>query len=150
MVKVNPAPALPRGIRNNNPGNIRRIGKPPPWKGLSADQSADSAFLVFDAPLWGLRALARTLYTYWKSYDLKTVRGIIARWAPPEDDNDTGAYVAHVSAALKVRPDAPIGAIPETWVTLMRAIVRHENGVGDYYPIDLYWQAARLGLPEQK
>lgn len=148
-----PAPAggarrLPRGIRNNNPGNIRRIGTPTPWRGLSKDQSADPAFLVFDAPLWGLRALARTLHTYWDKYRLKTVRGIITRWAPPEDGNDTGAYVAQVAAALKVRPDAPIEAAPETWVALMRAIVRHENGVGDYYPIELYWEAAREGLPK--
>ncbi len=153
-VQSAPAPAggarrLPRGIRNNNPGNIRRIGKPPPWRGLSADQSADPAFLVFDAPLWGLRALARTLYTYWDKYRLKTVRSIITRYAPPVE-NDTGAYVAQVAAALNVRPDAPIAATPETWVALMRAIVRQENGVGDYYPIELYWEAARKGLPDQK
>lgn len=141
---------LPRGLRNNNPGNIRRIGKPPPWKGLSKDQSSDAEFLVFDAPLWGLRALGRTLHTYFDRYKLRTVRQIIARWAPPQDNNDTGAYVAAVAQGLNVRPDAPISCTPETWVALMRAIVRHENGRGDYYPIELYRQAAIAALPQQK
>lgn len=140
---------LPRGLRNNNPGNLRKIGKPPPWRGLSEDQS-DPDFLVFDAPLWGLRALGRTLHTYYDKYRLRSVRGMIARYAPPEDNNDTGAYVSAVAQALKVRPDAPVDLTTETLVALMRAIVRQENGVGDYYPIELYWEAARLALPPKK
>lgn len=140
--------ALPRGIRNHNPGNIRRDGKPPPWRGLAKDQ-ADPAFLIFDAPLWGLRALARTLFTYYFKYNLRTPRAIITRYAPPVE-NDTGAYVAQVADWMGVRPDAEIDTSLETWVKLMQGIVRHENGVGAYYPSDLYWEAAQKGRPEAK
>jgi len=40
-------PAIPRGIRNHNPGNIE---KGDPWQGLAADQSGDPRFAVFAAP----------------------------------------------------------------------------------------------------
>ena len=39
-----------RGIRNNNPGNIRKGEK---WKGLSPIQN-DSSFCVFKSPEYGI------------------------------------------------------------------------------------------------
>lgn len=116
----------PRGIRNNNPGNIERTADQ--WRGMSADQSADDRFAVFDAPVWGLRAMARILRRYIASGN-DTVREIINRWAPPVE-NDSGAYVNHVAQLLGLDPDTPIGA--EHLPTLMQAIVMHENGVQPY------------------
>ena len=69
--------ALPRGIRNNNPGNIER-GKDR-WLGMSADQSGDPRFLVFDKPEAGLRAIMRLLINYQERHDIKTVRDAINR-----------------------------------------------------------------------
>ena len=44
----------PRGIRNNNPGNIRRNGDP--WQGLAKDQT-DREFFTFQSAVYGIRAL---------------------------------------------------------------------------------------------
>lgn len=118
--------AIPRGIRNHNPGNIE---KGSPWQGLAEDQSADRRFCVFKAPEWGIRAIARILVAYQDKHKLKTVRGIINRWAPP-NENDTAAYVEHVAGKLGV--DARLGHVDvtdyETCRVLVEAIIRHENG----------------------
>lgn len=116
----------PRGIRNNNPGNIERSGVS--WKGMAADQSSDSRFVVFSSPEYGIRAMARVLKNYMaQGYD--TVQEIINRWAPPIE-NDTGAYVRAVASHLGVDPKAPIGTahIP----ALIEAIIQHENGQQPY------------------
>lgn len=134
---------LPRGIRNHNPGNIRRTATL--WRGMSADQSADPAFIVFQEPLWGLRALGRLLRTYYDIYQCRTVAAIIDRYAPPTENN-TAAYRAAVAAALRVSADQLLPRDVPTWIGLMQAIVRHENGIGDYYPPDLYRSAAELAL----
>src|SRR5574337_876096 len=80
-----------RGIRNNNPGNIRKSSEP--WRGLAAakDQK-DPAFFTFETPEWGIRAMAVILRTYQTKYGLRTIRAIIGRWAPSAE-NDTDAYV---------------------------------------------------------
>lgn len=114
-----------RGERNNNPGNIDRTATK--WQGQSADQP-DSRFVKFDAPEWGIRAIARTLFTYRDKHGLKTIRKIINRWAPPVE-NDTGAYVSAVANQVGVDPDVEIDLDnPVLLVRLVRAIIRHENG----------------------
>lgn len=119
---------LPRGIRNNNPGNIRRSRDP--WQGLARDQQ-DIAFFTFATMPDGVRAAARIFITYYDKYGLDTVRKVITRWAPPAE-NDTDAYVAAVSAALGVGSDDPID-LQEYAVLkpLLKAVFKHENG-GDY------------------
>jgi hypothetical protein len=69
-----------RGIRNNNPGNIRYTGTP--WQGLDEPKS-DGQFCRFANPCWGIRAIARTLITYQDKHGLNSVYQMIARWAPP-------------------------------------------------------------------
>ena len=46
---------LPRGIRNNNPLNIRRTAKDQ-WKGLRAQQT-DASFCQFESLEYGWRAV---------------------------------------------------------------------------------------------
>jgi hypothetical protein len=121
---------LPRGIRNHNPGNLRRSKDP--WQGLAVDQSADAEFFVFSAPRFGIRALARVLIQYYDRHNLFTVRGIISRWAPPVENN-TDAYVAAVARALKVTPDQAMDLHDYARLKpLVVAIIRHENGVQPY------------------
>ncbi len=134
---------VPRGIRNHNPGNIRRTHTI--WRGMKPDQSADTAFVVFTEPLWGLRALGRVLRTYYDLYHCRSVTAILHRYAPPTE-NATDAYIAAVARKLGVAPDAELPRTPETWVRLMQAIVCHENGVGNAYPPALYQSAATLAL----
>ncbi len=133
----------PRGIRNNNPGNIDRTTER--WQGMAPDQSGDPRFVVFTAPVWGLRALGKVLLTYYRTHGLDTPAKIIGRWAPPQE-NDTAAYARQVAAALGVGVDDQIDMQdPDTLVRIVPAIVRHENGQQPY-SADLIAQAVRLAL----
>lgn len=120
---------LPRGIRNNNPGNIdRKIGTT--WKGAADDQTQDSRFVVFTAPEWGIRAMARILRTY-MGRGQNTVAKIISTWAPPTE-NATGAYINAVARAVGLDPNAPVSDahLP----AIIAAIIQHENGQQPYPP----------------
>lgn len=130
-------PRLPRGIRNHNPGNIRRVTSVA-WKGQAAQQ-ADAEFVVFEAPEWGIRAMARILLSYQRR-GVVTVRDIIHRWAPPAGHgpngsyaNPTDAYVAAVARHMGVAPDMPIDVRqPDQARALIAEIIRHENGQQPY------------------
>lgn len=118
---------LPRGIRNNNPGNIRC--SPTKWAGETGD---DGVFEIYDTPEHGIRALAKILLAYYRRYGLRTVEALIHRWAPPME-NDTDAYVEAVAHELGVEPTQPIDvASPGALDLLARAIIRHENGMQPY------------------
>lgn len=121
----------PRGIRNNNPGNLKRTSLD--WKGLAHDnlrdfQRTENVFHVFSEPEWGLRAAFRTLRTYQVKHQLRTVMQIISRWAPASDHNDTGAYVKAVADALEVTVHQTINVQePDTAIKMLKAIIAHEN-----------------------
>lgn len=118
----------PRGIRLNNPGNIR-LGKTL-WQG-EAEAQPDPSFITFTAPVWGLRAIARVLYHY-QAMGLDTVRKMIGRWAPPSE-NDTEAYVRAVARGVGVNADEPVDlGVPGHMVNIIQAIVLHENGEQPY------------------
>ena len=123
---------VPRGIRLNNPGNIKESpGDKTQWQGERATDD-DPVFEEFVSPEAGIRALARILLGYQRRYGLNTVAGIINRWAPG-CENDTGSYIAHVAARLGVAADQAIDiADPELMVGLVEAIIRHENGQQPY------------------
>ena len=118
----------PRGIRLNNPGNLR---KGDDWQGLAEFQT-DPDFCVFTAPLWGIRALAKVLLNYQRKRQLNTVTQIINRWAPP-NENNTQTYVADVAAGMHIMADSPISLEDRCTLFLMvETIIRHENGVQPY------------------
>lgn len=122
---------LPRGIRNNNPGNIRKSREK--WQGLAAKQ-LDKDFFQFVTAPWGIRALLKVLTTYQAKHGLKTVRDIIGRWAPPHE-NDTGAYARAVAKALKVKLDDEINLSDRAVLRLLaEAIIMHENGMQPFTP----------------
>jgi hypothetical protein len=126
---VPPPKPLPLGIRSNNPGNLRYTGDA--WRGLMGVN--EKGFCIFDSPSNGIRALGIVLRNYDRKYHLDTVRMIINRYAPATE-NDTGAYIRHVSAVLGVQPDQRIDVHDrETLARLVRAIVQHENGVRNPY-----------------
>lgn len=116
-----------RGIRNNNPGNIRRSGEA--WQGLAKTQT-DASFFQFTEARYGVRALAKILQTYSNKYGLKNVRDIINRWAPPSENN-TASYVKTVAAKLGVSADEPIDVYARL-PALATAIIQHENGYNPY------------------
>ncbi|ELZ5060668.1 hypothetical protein UYK21_003371 [Enterobacter hormaechei] len=117
-----------RGIRNNNPGNLE-YSKTNPWVGQTGD---DGRFAKFETPEHGIRALGRNLLSYQRQ-GIDTVNDIINRWAPPDDNNNTSAYIEAVCAQLGVTPDQPLDASnPDTLKALCAAIIHHENGSQPY------------------
>ena len=121
---------LPRGIRNNNPGNIRWGDN---WQGLKQDgKQQDPSFCVFESPEYGIWALAKVLINYKKLYGLKTIRSIISRYAPP-NENQTQVYIQSVSKQIGRYPDEPIDIEERGILTVfIKAIVRIENGIQPY------------------
>lgn len=115
-----------RGIRNNNPGNIERTKVR--WKGMAADQP-DPRFITFNAPEWGIRAIARILLGDWREGQ-NTIASLISEWAP-EHENDTKAYIAAVGKACQTDPYRPCN-VPELLVPIITAIIKHENGSQPY------------------
>lgn len=116
---------LPRGIRNRNPGNIRR-GKTR-YKGET--QGCDAAFKSFATMQWGYRAIFVLLHTYAVRYGLRTIRGMISRYAPPEE-NDTRNYVDTVAALSETDADRLIDTLrAEDMIPIVEAISRVENGI---------------------
>lgn len=118
----------PRGIRNNNPGNIRRTDIN--WRGELV--GGDPAFETFDTPEHGIRALAKVLQSYQRKYKINTIRKAIARYAPTSE-NDTEAYVTSVSKHSGVDADARIDFHDLQYLLpIVKAIILHENGRQPY------------------
>jgi len=126
----------PRGIRNNNPGNIEYTGTQ--WRGLDNPPS-DGRFMRFTDAKYGIRAMARTLDTYTNRHGLNTVNGIIGRWAP-SFENDVSAYAEHVAGELGVSPTQPIDVMGRR-AELIAAMIEHENGQQPYS-----WSKIRQGV----
>ena len=117
---------MSRGIRNNNPGNIRHGID---WDGLDEDQAKDEEFAQFSTPEYGIRAMFKILKTYDNKYNLNTIEGIINRWAPPIE-NDTESYIDFVSS--KVGKDRSEVLDQEDYILLVEAIIHMENGEQPY------------------
>jgi len=114
--------SVARGIRNNNPGNIR-TGRDN-WLGKIGD---DGAFVQFATPEHGLRAMAMNLRTQARKNGA-TVAGIVGAWAPP-NENETGSYIDSVAAKIGVRPGQKLDLNDnDTMTRLMRAMILQENG----------------------
>jgi hypothetical protein len=122
----------PRGIRNNNPGNIRyNKANPIKWLGLDTPPS-DGAFCRFVYAKYGIRALAKLLLNYQDKYGLDTIRKIINRYAP-DIENDTEAYVKYVSNDMGIGADVVISVYtPSIMEKLIKAIIKFENGIQPY------------------
>ena len=93
-----------RGIRNNNPLNIRR-NPANQWQGLRPVQ-ADKLFCQFKAMKWGLRAAIRLMENYIRR-GAQTPRQIISRWAPPSENNTSG-YITQACQRAGLDPDFPV------------------------------------------
>ena len=111
-----------RGIRNNNPGNIRIginwLGRVVPGKDLS--------FVEFKSMPYGVRALYIDLINKHKS-GLRTIRDIIYKYAPPTE-NLTNAYIASVAQSMKLGANTLFAPTAKNFTALAKAIVKHENG----------------------
>lgn len=117
----------PRGIRNNNPGNLNYVGQP----GATRESGPNGRFAVFQTAEEGLVALARQLRLY-AQRGINSVRAIISKFAPPTE-NDTQAYIESVSKRLGVDANASLNVNdPRVMQGLMDAIIKVENGRNPY------------------
>lgn len=116
---------IPRGIRNNNPGNIRKSASR--WKGKVP--GSDSAFETFSSMAYGYRALIRLLQNYQKEYRLMSLRQLLSRWAP-ESENDTSSYIRHMTMLTGFAADERIDMRNrDTAIRVAAAISKVENGL---------------------
>ena len=138
---------MTRGIRNNNPLNIRRSADR--WEGM-CEQQTDESFVQFQTMAYGYRAAWRILESYWKHFHRTrqsyNVKNIIARWAPPTE-NDTKAYIHTVLRLTSLGgnehlPQPSRGVDTGRLIKLMAAMTTMECGV-PYKEVDL--QAIRAG-----
>ena len=120
---------VPRGIRNNNPLNIR-IGNT--WLGERPNPT-DPEFEEFVTIEYGYRAAFCILRRYIRRYGKNTIAQIISTWAP-SSENATQKYIDVVAARMNLAPDIPIDYSDElTMVQLVAAMQFVECGV----PADL-------------
>lgn len=127
MTMENKKKMLPRGLRNNNPLNIRRTANL--WQGLSKEQN-DPDFFQFESMAWGYRAAFVVLRTYRNRYGINTVERIVRRWAPEKDGNDTEYYIRKVTVLTGLeRKQIVDDQDPRTMMNLVAAMSRVENGV---------------------
>ena len=87
---------MPRGIRNNNPLNIRKGSN---WKGERPIQP-DQAFEEFVSMEWGIRAGIKLIRNHITGFNGKrppanTIKKLISVWAPAKENN-TEAYIRTV------------------------------------------------------
>ena len=116
----------PLALATRNYLNIKRSANGQRWEGeLSAD---DAGHVIFKDAAYSIRAGAIVLKNYERKHGIKTVRGIITRFAEGNRD----AYIRHVCKALGVQPDEEI-SIAARLPELLRAMVKFETGlaIGD-------------------
>ena len=117
---------LPRGLRNNNPGNIR-LGSNR-WVG-EIRPSQDKEFCQFRSMKHGYRALIILLQTYRRKHGCQTIADMIHRWAPASENN-TGAYIVDVCKQIQMPSSYVIDVDDrDSMCAFAAAISRHEIGV---------------------
>ena len=133
--------STPRGVRNNNPGNID-FNPRNAWQGqLGVEVGVGKPrFARFDQAENGIRALGKLLIKY-RGKDgmlgvggkgIDTVLETINRWAP-SNENDTQAYASAVAKRLGVRTTDPINIKdPATLRGMVLGIIIHENAGSPY------------------
>ena len=129
----------PRGLRNNNPLNIRLSSDR--WQGQIAPSSSprgEKVFCQFISVEWGLRAAFCLLRTYAIKYRLCSVRDIISRWAPPSENN-TQDYIRHVCLMTGFGGNQRL--MKKDWPRLVKAMAKMECGLDlDDKTIERAWR----------
>lgn len=114
-----------RGLLNCNPGNIEISNEK--WQG-EVIPGRDTRFKQFQNMAYGYRAIFRLINTYYTKYHLKTVSGIINRWAPP-CENNTANYIDFVCKASGLAPNEEFSIYDKAkLIAIVSAISHMENG----------------------
>lgn len=118
--------SLPRGMRNNNPGNLRISNND--WQGkISVSENTDGAFEQFNLYVYGVRAMIRLVRDSYISAGNNTISKVINRYAPSSENNTT-AYINTVSSSMGISPNQTLSTDYNTMQALIQAMAKHENG----------------------
>ena len=122
----------PRGIRNNNPLNIRRSRLK--WEHEVFKEPIDYSFCQFDDMKYGWRAAFCLFRRYIYTYGVDTIEKIISRWAP-STENNTKVYINQVATVSGIKKDETIDFRTIRMLQIAAAMCWVENGF-DYYPMN--------------
>lgn len=116
--------SYPIGIRYNNPGNLRKTDIT--WQGeLSDNPGSFERFISFK---FGLRAMIKDLQSKISS-GTNTIKKILYIYAPPDDGNDTIAYINTVSSGTGINADSILNRSDKnTMFKLVREMIKVEQG----------------------
>lgn len=139
---------MPRGLRNNNPGNLVQTSIK--WQGkIPLSENKDSRFEQFYELRYGIRALMRDIISDYKK-GKNTITKIISEFAP-NFENNTAGYIQNVSNMVGFSANAILPGLDETrLISLCKAIISVENGpsYSRYVTDSDYQQAVSiLGVP---
>lgn len=107
---------IPRGLRNNNPLNIRISSTP--WQG-KVIENTDGAFEQFTSLEYGLRAAMVNIRTIIKRDHVDTIYGIINKWAPERDGNNTKAYIEFVCNKIQLAQGTRIAYNDKNYICML-------------------------------
>ncbi|HDL7647645.1 TPA: lytic transglycosylase domain-containing protein [Yersinia enterocolitica] len=117
--------SLPRGLRNNNPGNLNFAGQ----RGATLEDGPNARFARFPSMVEGIAALDRQVMLYLKR-DKNTIDKIIDVYAPSSDGNNTSAYKSYLSRYTGLGLNEKINSSNiYTIQKLIQGIINHENGL---------------------
>lgn len=130
----------PRGVRNNNPGNIR-YSSTNPWFGkVPITQNTDGSFEQFVEWRYGVLALIKLLTKYIVRYG--TIDKMIRVYAP-SIENNTAAYIRAVSSETGFPSNQALTVTKDTLQKLTLAIAKHEVGA-DWVTVEDFQNAYLL------
>ncbi len=135
--EYSPTSGDPRGIRNNNPGNLVYVGQ------TGASKEANGRFATFASAQEGLNALAAQLRRYGQR-GLNSIQSIVNTYAPASENN-TGAYANYLAEKMGIDTNTQfdVNSDPAALAALIRGIVEYENGRNPYSN-DMINQAAGM------
>ena len=108
-------------IAKNNIFNIRQGAK---WKGMTGVRKG---FVEFENQEYAIRAWLILMRTYRRRYGCKTIRQIVTRFAPP-NENNTEQYIDYCCEQLRMTADMEL-EFEIFYVALASAMARMETAV---------------------
>lgn len=142
---------VPRGVLLNNPLNMEQ--EQILWRGMTTDQP-DATFCKFVSPEYGFRAAFIDFRNAQRNHGINTIRALVSRWAPPEDNNDTEAYIKSVCQQTGYTDTQPIDFTDWNQVSgiAMAMTTQEQGGFSGFFTMDQLRDGAMLasvrGVPD--
>ena len=117
-----------RPYRNNNPGNLRYMGR----SGAARAQGAgalgveNGGFAMFPSVVAGERALGAAIDQ--GAASRRSLSSFLNQYAPPTDRNNTAAYIATVADALGAAPSATLDALSAAQRSILSQTIMVQEG----------------------